>query len=370
MPDPCRRMVDGKRKRTSLDTGNWARAMRQVAEMESRAASGRTDKPIADALEAFRGSRDVEPSTRRKYDRVKARLIEFATARHIEHVSDFDLEELDAYRAARKLNALSWSKELQHLRTFFAFCQKRKWTEENPAREMDMPKGPKPKPRLPYTNEEIAKILAACDTFGHAQYERSRARALILLMRWFGLRVSDAATFERDRIRDDQVFINAMKNVHPLWLPLSEYPDVQFALDVLPAPLGAPADCKYYFWTGLGGRDGHIKTVDRTLQAVFRKSGVKDASAHRFRHTLTTQILVNGGSIEDAANILGDSPAVIRKHYAKYSSEYQHRTLELLRRVRSSTTGTFTAHGIFGAVNHLISTVKDVLEVGVEPTCP
>ena len=28
-------------------------------------------------------------------------------------------------------------------------------------------------------------------------------------------------------------------------------PEVQFALETLPTPLGAPANCDYYFWTGL-----------------------------------------------------------------------------------------------------------------------
>ena len=37
--------------------------------------------------------------------------------------------------------------------------------------------------------------------------------------------------------------------------------------------------------------------------------------------------------IEDAANILGDSPAIIRKHYAKWSRDYQSRTVELFCRI-------------------------------------
>jgi integrase len=42
---------------------------------------------------------------------------------------------------------------------------------------------------------------------------------------------------------------------------------------------------------------------------------VPRAHAHRFRHTLATEILENGGSIEDAAEVLGNSPNIIRKHY-------------------------------------------------------
>ena len=66
-----------------------------------------------------------------------------------------------------------------------------------------------------------------------------------------------------------------------------------------------------------------------------------------------TEILVNAGTIEDAANILGDSPAVVRKHYAKWSGDYQRRTEELFRRVHGEPfwhvcgTRRFTAHKPF-----------------------
>ena len=63
-----------------------------------------------------------------------------------------------------------------------------------------------------------------------------------------------------------------------------------------------------------GARDGHVKTIVRTLQAAFKESGVANAHAHRFRHTLATEILIEGGTIEDCVNILGDCPDMIRKH--------------------------------------------------------
>jgi hypothetical protein len=40
-----------------------------------------------------------------------------------------------------------------------------------------------------------------------------------------------------------------------------------------------------------------------------------------------------GGTLEEAADILGDSEAIIRKHYAKWSSGRQARISELLARI-------------------------------------
>ena len=351
-----------------MDTVNWDRARRRMAEIEAELTGGKVRKSVPDATEAFVASRTMERSTEKKYRRTMNRVKAFAAEHGLAFVDHILLEHLDEYRLTRKVNALSWSKELQLLRTFFGFCMKRKWCDENPAKDMDMPSDPKPKPREPYTSEEVTRIIAACQTFGKGAYERLRAHAMILLMRRYGLRVSDVATLRRDRLRGDRIFLHAMKNGAALWLPL--WDDVKRALEILPVPQGAPADCKYFFWTGLGDRDGTIKTVDRTLQAVFRKSGVKNATSHRFRHTLATEVLVNGGSIEDAANILGDSPEIIRKHYAKWSGDYQRRTLDLLTRIHGAPLGTPRTREDFRPVSSLFGIDNVVLEEGVEPSYP
>ena len=59
----------------------------------------------------------------------------------------------------------------------------------------------------------------------------------------------------------------------------------------------------------------------RGVQAFRRRR----AHPHRFRHTLASEILGKGGTIEEVAGILADSPATIRRHYAKWTPEYQAR---------------------------------------------
>ena len=45
----------------------------------------------------------------------------------------------------------------------------------------------------------------------------------------------------------------------------------------------------------------------------------------RFRHTLATGVLELGGTFRKAADILGDTEAIVRKHYAKWSRLRQER---------------------------------------------
>lgn len=360
----CDGKVNGERVREPMDTRDWARAGRKAADRETELESGRRRKTVETAVAAFLEQCSIESSTFKKYSRWLNALAEHTRAERLTYLDEVDLEFLDAHRTRRGGSALTWSKELQLLRSFFGFCMKRKWCEENPARDMKMPYDPKPKERKPYTTEEITKIIAASDTFGRGPYERLRARAMILIMRFYGLRVSDVATLARERVRNGEVHIQAMKNGVPVWLPL--YPAVARALECLPLPKGAAADCPYFFWSGAGSRDRHIVTIDRTLQAVFRESGVEGACSHRFRHTLVTEILEKGGTIEDAANVIGDSPATVRKHYAKWTVAYRNRMVEIMQRVH----GTSVAQGENQSVTIPFSEFRMVPEVGLEQNKP
>jgi integrase len=183
-------------------------------------------------------------------------------------------------------------------------------------------------------------MIAACDSFGRTSYERLRARAMVLALRYTALRVGDVAMLERSRISGDgrrwRVFLRTEKSGKPVFLPIPQ--DLKDALDRVPLPRGAELDCQYFFWNGATSERAVKGIAERTLAAVFRASDVHSAHAHRFRHTLATELLGRGASFEDVADILGNSPAIVRKHYAKWSPERQARIDELMERVHSVGT--------------------------------
>ena len=80
---------------------------------------------------------------------------------------------------------------------------------------------------------------------------------------------------------------------------------------------------------------------------MFKRAGVQGAHAHRFRHTLATEILARGGTAQDAADILGISVAIVLKHYAKWSQGRQERITKLFEAVYP---GTYWAHDEKGTV--------------------
>ena len=144
---------------------------------------------------------------------------------------------------------------------------------------------------------------------------------MVLLLYYTALRISDVAMLERDRVRDGQILVRTQKKGTPVLLPITE--DLEEALQALPPPRGAGDCCRHFFWNGVMSRRAVVGTAERTMAAVFEKSGVERAHAHRFRHTLATRLLGRGATFEQVADILGNSVEIVRKHYAKWSTERQ-----------------------------------------------
>jgi integrase len=104
----------------------------------------------------------------------------------------------------------------------------------------------------------------------------------------------------------------------------------------VPVPL-RNAESRHFFWNGIGKEKTHKAHVDRCLRAVFKASGVRSAHAHRFRHTLATELLGRGASFEEVADILGNSPEIVRRHYGKWPVARQSRIDDLMQRVYIET---------------------------------
>jgi site-specific recombinase XerD len=325
---------DGKQVRESLKTRDWARAGRRVAKRESPDAP--RFKPVAEAVAAFeRHIQSLEPSTQRVYNNRLRHLTAYCNRAKLEDVAEVTVDQLDAFRASRGLARITAQKELETLRQFFSFCRDRDWIKDNPARRIKSAKNIKPAEVVPYTAEEIARILGACDFIGHSDYERRRARGMVLLLHHTALRISDVATLARDRVRDGRIFVRTLKTGGMVYLPVAA--DLQIALHSLPIPRGASNEPKYFFWNGTTSKRAVIGIAERTLAVVFKKSNVPNAGAHRFRHTLATRLLGIGATETEVGDVLGISPAIVRKHYAKWSQQRQARITSLMQALNSCT---------------------------------
>lgn len=381
----------GQRVRESLRTRSAQVAERRLADLrkkldakfaesvvsgDGQSAASR-ERTVSEAVERFLLSHggvdpakgfhgDVEYATFRKYRCTLGLLKAFCERRRVTALSESTLDVLEDYHRSRRIGPVTWKVELQTLRTFFGYCISHKWLTSNPAKELKAPRNLKPNEVVPYTLHEESRILAACDQIGGGKYHRSgagyeqlRARAMIMLLRHTALRVSDVATLRKDAISFDEekstwrVFVRTQKSGEPVYLPIPD--DLKMVLDALPLPRNAAQDCPYYFWNGGTLRRAVVGIAERTLGAVFQKSGVKNAHAHRYRHTLATRLLGDGASFQTVADILGNTEAIVRKHYGKWSKGRQD-IIDRLMLAHFQSAGvtnpvTKLSHEKMGAVN-------------------
>jgi site-specific recombinase XerD len=321
-------MVAGKRVRMSLKTRDLQRAARRLAEMDAEALE-RPRKTLVEAIEAFHAQHaEHKDETKRKYKRVLRFLSDFCSQASLRYVDQITIETMDGYRLWRNKENWTWIKEIEILRQFFNFCIDREWTRKNPAKALKRPRLLEANDVEPFSRDEIARMIAACDFIGRTNYERRRARAMILLLRDAAPRISDVATLSRDHIQGNRLKKRAIKNKR--WIRVKLSPEGLAALEMLPHPKAAPADSKFFFASGGSSVRSLVKGAQRTLAAVFKLAKVERAHPHRFRHTLASRILGNGGTIEEVAGILADSSATISRHYAKWTVEYQARQDRLM----------------------------------------
>jgi len=318
--------LEGVPIRKSLETRNWQRARDIIAEWEANGVMTRTDDvSVADARSDFLADlrrRNVSPATLAKYEVIWRRLSEFAGPAGVSHVKQFTTADLREFLAAWPGAPITQAKRLEFLRAIFRFCIDSGWIEENPAAPIKAPLVRRA-PTMPFSQDQMAAILAACDRYPEVNVRRglpsrARLRALVLLLRYSGLRIGDAVACEVGRIRDGRLLLYTAKTGVPVTCRLPEF--VIEALETMPRESQV-----YFFWSGNGSLKTVCETWRQRLAWVFREAGIRDGRPHRFRDTFAVELLLAGVPIERVSMLLGHSSIrVTERHYAPWVRARQH----------------------------------------------
>lgn len=198
--------------------------------------------------------------------------------------------------------------------------------------------GNHPRPGHTFATVEVGSILKACDSFGKSAYERLRARAIVLTLRYTALRIGDVSLLARDRLNRDgdrwRIFLRTEKSGQPRVsacapgfegssrLRYGATTQSSLAVSLLVTASVPKRRTKGILIAACGLCSGSLVCRARTLVA----SG-----------TLATELLGCGASFEEVADILGNSPEIVRKHYGKCSIARQNRIDDLIERVYVGT---------------------------------
>jgi integrase/recombinase XerD len=283
-------------------------------------------KPISldEAWQKFLGQAEARKLSRAsiyKYDLLRRRMEDFGKRQGLYLLRDFNTDLLELFQSEFKGSDVTCSKALERLKAFCRAAFLRKWIYENPASTLRGPK-PKPRPTLPFTQEEMTRILAANDKYRNkarktGQANALRLRAFVLTLRYTGMRLGDVAALSTDRLIGNKILLYTQKTGVPVYCVLP-----QFVADLLECPPRISE--RYFFWTG----NSTMHTVNgiwqRTLQALFKRAKIENAFGHRFRDTFSVSLLLAGVPIEQVSILLGHSNIkVTQRHYNPWVRDRQ-----------------------------------------------
>jgi integrase/recombinase XerD len=308
----------GKTIRKSLETKNWDTAQSIVREWES---AGKSDIAVqfSIAKEKFiqeLAGRNLHWTTFNKYKLVMRQLEEFAAEKDLKLLQHFDLPTLRDFTATWKDGPLSKSKKIERLRTFLAFCQGSGWIDSNPSLHLKRPIVHE-KPTLPFSRDEM-KLMK--------ENASGILLTFILVLRYSGLRISDAAMLKSSALNGDKLFLHMAKTGEPVFVPLPE------ELVVLLNQTGTKDG--YYFAGGSRRMETVANNWRKRLATLWKRIEIQGGHPHRFRDTFAVELLLGGVDIKTVSMLLGHaSVKVTEKHYAPWVRERQ---LKLEQEVRKS----------------------------------
>ena len=137
---------------------------------------------------------------------------------------------------------------------------------------------------------------------------------MVLLLRYSGLRMQDAACLERKRLNDGRLFLYTQKTGTPVYCPLP--PDVVKALEAVPND-----HPDYVFWDGKSERETTVKSWNRVFRKLFAtaKPTIVGGHPHRFRDTFAVSLLLKGVQLPHVSILLGHaSVKITERHYAPW----------------------------------------------------
>ena len=191
------------------------------------------------------------------------------------------------------------------------------WLEESPAASLRPPKVDPP-PTMPLSRAEVRALVRAAS-------DRPREQALLLLMRYSGLAIRDAATLPRDSVDGNQLTLRRAKTGE---LVLCELPSpVVEALARIARP-----DWAHFFWTGTSRPKTVTNYWRERLKEIAGKALVPGFKPHRLRATFAVQLLLRGVAMQDVSTLLGHgSIQTTERYFAPWNRSRRDRLAAIVR---------------------------------------
>ena len=309
------------RLQKSLGIRDWQAAQRRARDMEADGIdayqTGNSGAlTVQKATDDFKADakNSLKPPTLKLYRILLARLNAYCKQHGYVFLKQLDVVQVREFRNSwTTYSPRTAGKHIERLKRFFSWCVENSWLSESPAKPLKPPKVGETNV-VPFSEEEIEKILKACDTYGGPN--RKRLVVLTKLMLATGLAIGDAPMLSKSRVP---------KNGSGWYVELRRAKTGTAVSCPIPNDLGKAFHAfkgETPFWTGKSNLDHLTKNWRKIYTKIFKTAGVH-GHPHQFRHTAAKRLLVAGLPVSHVATLLGNTEDIVRKHYSKWIPERQ-----------------------------------------------
>lgn len=323
--------------RRSLKTSSWERAQAKAAELDTdqhkaRAAAVTVEQGIAEYL-ADAKVRGLSVGSLRQFRSMYQNGFQEWFARHgFKYIHEIDSKALRSLRESWDHASRTRHTKQVRLKQFFRFCVRNRWITLNPVDELSRIRVMQ-QPTDYFRPEEFEKLLDSAVWYDPLNGYRGgrRLHALVQLMRWSGLRITDAVTLERTRINPaGELLLHQMKTGAPVWMPLPAH-----VLDALRyIPPGMEPNPRYFFWSGNGNKNAAADVMHKAFRKVAKAANIgKRCHPHMLRDTFAIEMLLAGVPLDQVSILLGHSSVTMtEKHYAPWVKARQMQLAQSVRK--------------------------------------
>jgi site-specific recombinase XerD len=309
------------RLQKSLGIRDWQAAQRRARDMEADGIEAYltgdkgalTVQKVTDDFEAD-AKNNIQTSTLKQYKILLSRLNAFCKQHGYVFLKQLGVVQVREFRNSwTTYSPRTAGKHIERLKRFFSWCVENGWLSESPAKPLKSPKAGETDV-IPFSEEEVEKILKACEAYTGPN--RERLIVLTKIMLTTGLAIGDASMLSKDRV---------VKNGSGWYVELRRAKTGTAVSCPIPNDLGKTfhdLEGNSPFWSGKSDLEDLTKNWRKIYTKIFKSAGVH-GHPHQFRHTTAKRMLVAGLPVSHVATLLGNTEDIVRKHYSKWIPERQ-----------------------------------------------
>jgi integrase len=257
----------------------------------------------------------------------------WASSKNIALLNDVTPDSLDGWVAGWTDGLNTQGLRLSRIRSFFRWATRLRKIDDDPTAGLRSIKRQREEETMPLTAAQFDELIAA--TYRYDEERRANKdrfgvelRAVFLVQRWTGLRLSDVLMLRRSAVSGNRIVTTTQKTGAAIDRMV---PDVVIeALNAVPRRKSAHDD--QFFWSRkcdhrvlAGMWTPRVRRLNRYLNFKHPRTGEPmPFHSHMLRDTFAVELLLSGMSLEKISYLLThESVQVTQKHYAPWVPDRQ-----------------------------------------------